>query len=318
MHSTYTPAPIPMPQDPAKTRSRCRLALLVLAAGAGFTAFATLPALAFHAKASNDDAAKLMVRVQGSAQDVLQAVDEVTQDQIIHGTYSYEKERILYGAHSATEAHVFGVWKGPGKAFYKVAGKVLAPRYFKDSGDIGTISVRYVIQEDDASGEILRIDAIFVDARNVRHPSEGVVESAEYSAIQDHLRKILTRRQLSQERTEAAAIDSQPSPDEPSTPGNWLPSAEERRAAALESSSAPESMAELEKQIEALRRQVELRVRDDGAQLKSAPFHSAATLESVPAAAEVVVMIVSPYWYGVETEDGHRGWIHHSQLEPLR
>ena len=294
------------------------MTFLALAVCAGFMVLATLPALALHSKGNGDEAAKLMVRVQGSAKDVLQAVDEVTQDQIIHGTYSYEKERILYGAHSASEAHVFGVWKGPGQAFYKVANKVLAPRYFKDSGDIGTISVRYVIQQDEASGQILRIDAIFVDARNVRHPSEGIVESAEYSAIQEHLNKILSAHQLSQEKTEAAAINSQPSPDEPSTSGDWLPSAEERKAAALESSSAPESVPDLQKQIEALRRQVELRVKDDGAQLKSAPFHGAATLETVPGAAEVVVMIVSPYWYGVETEDGHRGWIHHSQLEPLR
>ncbi|MGB9256077.1 MAG: hypothetical protein WCC25_14655, partial [Candidatus Korobacteraceae bacterium] len=58
-------------------------------------------------------------------------------------------------------------------------------------------------------------------------------------------------------------------------------------------------------------------VREQGAQLKSAPFHSAAILESVPAQSEVLIVVVSPYWYGVETDDGHRGWIHHSQLEPL-
>ena len=29
------------------------------------------------------------------------------------------------------------------------------------------------------------------------------------------------------------------------------------------------------------------------------------------------MVVLTPYWYGVETEDGHRGWVHHSQLEPL-
>ena len=77
------------------------------------------------------------------------------------------------------------------------------------------------------------------------------------------------------------------------------------------------SVPQLQKQIEDLRHQVELRVKDQGAQLKASPFHSAATLESVPAQSEVLIQILSPYWYGVETEDGHHGWIHHSQLEPL-
>ena len=65
---------------------------------------------------------------------MLAAVQQVAQDQIIHGTYSYEKERILYGAHSADSARVFGTWKGPGKAFYKVANNILSPRYLQGHG----------------------------------------------------------------------------------------------------------------------------------------------------------------------------------------
>ena len=58
-------------------------------------------------------------------------------------------------------------------------------------------------------------------------------------------------------------------------------------------------------------------MKESGAPLKSAPYQGAATLEPLPGAAEVVVEILTPYWYGVETEDGHRGWVYHSQLEPL-
>ena len=136
----------------------------------------------------------LTVRMEFPEGDVLKAVQEVTQDQIIHGTYSYEKERILYGAHSATSARAFGAWKGSGKAFYKVADKVLSPRFFKDSEDIGTISVRYVVQDADPGAAILLIDAVFVDARNVIHPSTGGVESSEYAAIQAHLKNIQASR----------------------------------------------------------------------------------------------------------------------------
>jgi hypothetical protein len=40
-------------------------------------------------------------------------------------------------------------------------------------------------------------------------------------------------------------------------------------------------------------------------------------LKSLPAGSDVVILIVTSYWYGVETEEGEHGWIHRSQLEPL-
>jgi hypothetical protein len=66
-----------------------------------------------------------------------------------------------------------------------------------------------------------------------------------------------------------------------------------------------------------LRRDVVRRVVAPGAQVKAAPFHGATNLTTLPAAAEVLVLIVTPHWYGVETEDGHRGWVHQKQLEPI-
>ncbi len=196
----------------------------------------------------------------------------MTQDQIIHGTYSYEKERILYGAHSAAAASVFGQWKGQGKVFYKVASQVLSPRFFKDSEDIGTISVRYVVQDAGPNAAILQVDAVFVDARNVRHPSLGNVESSEYAAIQERLKNIQTQRK---ELELGTALDD---------PGKAQPAAThvlgslEPAAGADALPAAATSVPDLRKQIDALRRQVELRVKDEGAQLKSAPFHGAATL----------------------------------------
>jgi hypothetical protein len=258
----------------------------------------------------SDEGQTLLVRVEAPESDVLKAVEQVTQDQIIHGTYSYEKERILYGAHSADAARVFGVWKGQGKAFYKVANKVLSPRFFKDSEDIGTISVRYVVQEAGPDAASVQIDAIFVDARNVRHPSLGNVESSEYAAVQQHLKTIQEARRATQEATATYGPKQAVSALQPaatSTPAD----------ASSDSSASSLSLPELQKQIETLRHQVELRVKDPGAPLKSAPFRSSTTLESLPGATEVLVEILTPYWYGVETEDGHHGWIHHSQLEPL-
>ena len=152
-----------------------------------------------------------------------------------------------------------------------------------------------------------RIDAVFVDARDVRHPSLGNVEATEYSAIQQHLRTIQSKRQELEDKAPrnflcrcASCLDRH------CCDGRQLPP------------PAPDlSVPAMQKHIEALQHEVELRVKDRGAQLKAAPFHSSATLESLPAQSDVLIVVLTPYWYGVETEDGHRGWVHHSQLEPL-
>ncbi len=273
-------------------------------------ALVLLCAVLSYAKDHKDDLPPYVLPLQAAPADVFKAVEQVTQDQIIHGTYSYEKERILYGAHSAKSAHVFGEWKGQGKAYYKVADKVLSPRFFKDSEDIGTISVRYIVEQVADDSVTVQIDAVFVDARNVHHPSLGNVESAEFTAIRDHVNTIQAAREEEHQRAAEAAY-SKPAPVA-------APSESPLISQSVGTASQPsESVPDLQKEVAALRRQVELRVKDQGAQLKSAPFHSAATLESVPGQSEVVVVILTAYWYGVETEDGHRGWIHRSQLEPL-
>ena len=188
-HSSYLCSPRTassahsMRTDPIPARRTHLAGMVAFGLQARFIVLAIMIAVATAvATPHSDEGQTLLVRVEAPESDVLKAVEQVTQDQIIHGTYSYEKERILYGAHSADAAQVFGVWKGQGKAFYKVANKVLSPRFFKDSEDIGTISVRYVVQEAGPDAASVQIDAIFVDARNVRHPSLGNVESSEYAA----------------------------------------------------------------------------------------------------------------------------------------
>ena len=70
----------------------------------------------------------------------------------------------------------------------------------------------------------------------------------------------------------------------------------------------------LEEHVKDLRRQLERLVKDPGAPLKSAPFHTASTLQSLPAGTEVLILISTPYWYGVETHDGQHGWIMRDDL----
>jgi len=69
--------------------------------------------------------------------------------------------------------------------------------------------------------------------------------------------------------------------------------------------------------VKDLRKQVERLVKSPGAPLKSAPFHTASTLQLLGTGTEVLIVISTPYWYGVETHDGQHGWVQRDQLELL-
>jgi len=71
----------------------------------------------------------------------------------------------------------------------------------------------------------------------------------------------------------------------------------------------------LDQRVKDLRKQVERLVKAPGAPLKSAPFHTASTLQSLPPRTEVLILISTPYWYGIETHEGQHGWIMRDELE---
>jgi phage protein D len=81
--------------------------------------------------------------------------------------------------------------------------------------------------------------------------------------------------------------------------------------------SAPASPQTLEQHVQDLRRQVQRLVKSPGAALKSAPFHTATTLQSLPTGTEVLIVVSTPYWLGVETHEGQHGWILRDELEQV-
>jgi hypothetical protein len=86
----------------------------------------------------------------------------------------------------------------------------------------------------------------------------------------------------------------------------------------MPTSVVPELSGEsLEQHVAELRRQVERLVKKPGAPLKSAPFHTASTVKSLSPGTEVLVVISTTYWYGVETHEGERGWLRRDELEQL-
>lgn len=257
-----------------------------------------------------DSSATLTVAVEAPAADVEKAVQEVAADQIIHGTFSYEKEKTLYGAHAESSSSAFRIPAGAGKVFYKAAENVLAPHYFKDSGDIGTITVRYVVKSLDANRTNLQIDAIFIDARSSVHNSQGNVESSEYAAIREHLQAV-------QDAQRQAAFETEELERKRREHDATQQAVAKKLAEQGVPSGSDTTLQELEVSVATLRHQVVRKVSEAGTELKAAPFKSSATLENLKPATEVVVLILTPHWYGVETEDGHHGWVRRLEVETL-
>jgi hypothetical protein len=250
----------------------------------------------------------LAAEFAASIDDVLQALNEVLEDQIIHGTLIFDRQPTLTGAVAVTSTPLFESWQGPGQVFYKIRKDAIAPRHFLDSGDQGTIAVRYVVTSVSPERTRLRIDAIYAETTHrTVHASDGTVESSECKAIEEHLQAIQFAQQEAldaKRRRESADLvrETQLRQHEDET----------TRLAAAES-----SVQDLKQKVNALRHEVERRVKAPGADLKAAPFHSAASLKTLAAYTEVVIVIVTPHWYGVETPEGQRGWMPQDQLEAL-
>jgi hypothetical protein len=263
--------------------------------------------------------AGLIVNVPFPEADVTQAVKEVTQNGIIRGSKEYERDEYITGAEVATSVRGFPDWQEGGQVFYKVRTHALDPRNFKESGDVGTLAVRYVVQPQGEKNTVLRIDAIFVeDFRHTVHPSNGSVEGAEYKDIHDHLEQL---HLLKQEAAEAAAQHTQvnekllrkdaggpslPVKNRTSTPGT---ADDPKPLASQAENQSPEE------HLKNLRLQVERVVKPPGAPLKASPFRTARTLVSLPSGTEVLIVISTPYWFGIETHQGQHGWIYRDDLE---
>ena len=246
--------------------------------------------------------------LSGSSAEVIQALNEVLEDQIIHGTHVFDKQPTLTGATAVASTPMFEQWNGPGRVFYKIRKDVIAPRHFRESEDMGTIAVRYVVTSEGEVRTRIRIDAIFVEtAHRKLHLSDGTVESSEFKIIQEHLQAIQFGAQEAADakrRLESAELVRQTV-------------VRQREDETTRLAAAQSSVQDLEQRINAMRHEVERRVKPPGADLKAAPFRAAANVKTLAAYTEVVIVIVTPHWYGVETPDGQRGWIPSDQLEIL-
>jgi hypothetical protein len=264
----------------------------------------------------------LIVNVPAPEADVLKAVEDVAQNGVIRGTKEYAKDEFVSGAAVASDCNLFAPWTDGGKIFFKVRKHALDPRNFKDGGDVGTLAVRYVVMKQDETHTVVKIDAIFVeDFRRRAHASDGSVESAEYKDIHDHVDVLESVKQQAaeaehekQEATERKLLPVSSSPQvvdvTPSVP-------EKKVEPQPDELFATSSIDDLKKKVHELRSLAERKVKAQGAPLRSAPFHTASSLQTLPAGAEVLIVISTPYWFGVETHDGQHGWVSRAELEEL-
>jgi|SRR5277367_3575550 len=252
--------------------------------------------------------APFAIDLQNTEADVLAIVQAVADDHIIHGTYVYEHEKTLGGAVIESSSAFFGPWKDGGRAFYKVRGNALSPRNFKDSSDIGVITVRYVVRVISPERTHLEISAVFVEDGTHRvHPSDSSVETSEFAEIQNQLTVLVRDRQQAEEIQKKKNMDSEKA----------SALAQQRTEEIARYQTAESSLKILESRAQELQRAVEVRIPATNIELKSAPFRGASTLAKIPANSDVLVEIVTTYWYGVETADGHRGWVRRDQVVPL-
>jgi hypothetical protein len=250
----------------------------------------------------------LTMEIPAPANEVLDAVEDVVNDGIIQGSKEYNKDQYIESAKAEPSSSLFSKWTGGGKVFYKVRRGVLAPMNFKDTGDQGTVAVRYVVEPKDESKSTVRIDAVFVeDFRHTVHPSSGSVESAEFKDIQDHIDASHLKKKQGED-------DEKKHQDDLARQLLVRPKVTQDVSRLV---AAQNSAQTLEQRVQDLRRQVERLIKAPGAPLKSAPFHTASTLRPLAPGTEVVILIATPYWFGVETQDGQHGWVFREELEQL-
>lgn len=236
------------------------------------------------------------------------AVLAVVGDKIIHGTLVFEKEPILTGAEAVDSTPLFDPWQGAGEVYFKIRKNAIAPRHFLESGDQGTIAVRFVIIPVDADRTRVKIDALYQESgHRVVHASDGTVEKSEMKEIKDQLEAL--------EEAAAQAADARRRETSAELVRQSLIRQHEDESTRFK--NAESTQKDLEQQVSALHHELERRVKAPGADLKAAPFQSAASLKTLSAFTDVVILIVTPHWLGVETPEGQRGWLPQERLEQL-
>ncbi|MGA8221698.1 MAG: SH3 domain-containing protein [Candidatus Acidiferrales bacterium] len=237
---------------------------------------------------------------------VAKIVQQVAGDTIIRGTFIYAKEREIDDAEAATTSKAFQDAPGSGQVFYKIKTKAISPAHFPGSSDVGTVTVRYIVETVTPQRARLRIDAIFIaDAEKTRYPSDGTVETAEYA-------EIMTQVKALDPVTGTRRRPAQASPVQQSAGLQNTLAEEETRLA-----DAKAMEQKLQDRVKKLQFDTMGLVKSAGVPLKASPYDHSATILTLNKGANVTVLTTTKYWYRIRTPKGDEGWIYYAFLEPI-
>ena len=252
---------------------------------------------------------------------VVAVVEEVARSSVIKGTFEYAGDDQLTGAQFQTNSRLFPAWTRAGKVFFKVRSRTLAPKHFIQSNDVGSVAVRYVVQENGANSTRLVIDAVFVEnGGHHGHPSDGYVETCEFAEIGKRLKEFDQQRTLRASGHEFSPNrESSSQPDKPvEKEVDSSATTDIRRAIAEQESQLAAdttNLRQLEEQARKLRASEFVRISAERAELKVSPYSHARVVTALKQGQEVTVLVKSAYWFRVRSEDGQEGWVSHSAVE---
>jgi hypothetical protein len=269
------------------------------------------------ARTHETGAPSFSIDLDQSYAEVVNAVEDVARSSVIKGTFEYRGEGKLGGAQFEDASRLFPEWSQPGKIFYKVRTKALSPAHFLNSNDVGTVAVRYVVQEIGSSTRLF-IDAVFIEnAGHHNHPSDGYVETCEFGEIGERLKKhdeLRMARSSGAEFSPGSESSSRPEAgdsDDPQRRDLQKVIAEQRAQLAADTAN----LEKLEAQMRQMRTSEFARVSVERAEMKAQPYAHARSVEALKMGQEVTILARSTYWYRVRSEDGQEGWISHKDLE---
>jgi SH3 domain-containing protein len=249
-------------------------------------------------------------------EQVVPVVEDVARGGVIRGTFEYAGDEQLEDAKFSETSKFFPAWNGDGKIFYKYRERTLAPKHFIESNDVGTVAVRYVVQNNGPNATRLTIDAVFVEnGGHHGHPSDGYVETCEFAEIGKRLKDFKQQTHPGFSSEFSSSKEGKPAPTEN---GTGSVGADIRRAIADQKDQLATEIANLQKledQSRQFRTSEFVRIRAERAELKASPYSHARVIEALKQGQEVTVLAKSTYWFRVRSEDGQEGWLHHSVVE---
>jgi hypothetical protein len=252
------------------------------------------------------DTVRFTVELVIPSDQLVEIVKQVAEDGVIRGTRMYAKQVEMDGAGEEISSKAFTDYTGKGEVIYKVREGALAPANFPGSNDIGTLTVRYIVESLTPDKSRLRIDAVFVADRGPRYPSDGTVETAEYG-------EILTRVKAVTSPAPAPSTHAAAKPAAPDAPGLQDTLAQDRERLD-ETKATVQKLQQREKQLAFNTMGI---VKSDRVPLKASPYSHASNVLTLEKSEKVTVLTTTKYWYRIRREHGEEGWLYYVFLEPL-